>query len=118
MGSISERAYPEGMRESSESMSDLLERLAHAGTIDALGDALSRLSLNIEYYCSVRRINVQMFQEASRCITRMRLVLRDLERGDVLSKGACKELAGKYTEMESRIRRVSLQLMHAMRQGH
>ena len=99
-------------------MSDILRMIENVHDIDELSSVLRQLAGTVKRWTIGERTDPAAYQEASQCLTRMRLILKDLEKSELWTKGASRDMADRYTEMESTIRSVSQDLNESMRVRH
>jgi hypothetical protein len=99
-------------------MSDILSRIENVHDIDELSAVLRQLAGKVKRWSIGERTDPGAYQEAAQCLTRMRLILKELEKSELWAKGASRDMADRYTEMESTIRSVFQALNESMRVQH
>lgn len=96
-------------------INDLRRQIEQAGDIAELSDAFARLSEFVRQRQSPNECNTVGSQEATDCINRMRMVLAELEKQELRTKGPSRTMADRYCEIESAIRGLSDCLRESVR---
>jgi chromosome segregation ATPase len=83
-----------------------MESVRDVKTVDDLENLVGKLDLEVEGICLADRPSVQEIQRLLNSLTRLRLLLNELERVQVRRYGASKVMAERFVALEARIRRM------------
>ena len=86
---------------------DVLCRMETVRTIDELSAIVALLSEIVKCRATSERTDIPAMQKTATCITRVRLLLNELTRQEVLSRGASRSIADRLLELEYEIRRIT-----------
>ncbi len=102
------------MRDEDGGIGSLPERIRQAACLDDLLPLLDVLERGIREFFTRERATAGEIQAVAGQLTQIRLLLNELEAGEVRTRGASRELAARYLELEGRIKELRNDLSRAI----